>query len=155
MMIRLKPLILSLIISLGTGGLSGFLTRNAMQTYQTLVQPPYAPPSNIFPVAWTILYFLMGISAYLIYVSKSANKKQALVLYAAQLAVNFVWPFIFFVVQQYLLAFICLVVLWLLVYKMILSFYKISSKAALIQVPYILWLTFAGYLNLGIYLLNR
>lgn len=76
-------------------------------------------------------------------------------LYAAQLAVNFVWPFIFFVAQQYLLAFICLVVLWLLVYKMILSFYKISRKAALIQVPYILWLTFAGYLNLGIYLLNR
>jgi len=154
-MIRLKPLVLSLIISLGTGGLSGFLTRNAMQTYQMVVQPPYAPPSYIFPIVWTILYFLMGISAYLIYVSKSADKKQALGLYAAQLAVNFVWPFIFFVAQQYLLAFICLVVLWLLVFSMILSFHKICRMAALIQIPYILWLTFAGYLNLGIYLLNR
>ncbi len=154
-MIRLKPLVLSLLISLGTGGLSGFLTRNAMQTYQSLVQPPYAPSPSIFPVIWTILYFLMGISAYLIYVSKSANKKQALGLYAAQLAVNFAWPFIFFIAKQYLLAFICLVVLWLIVFKMINSFHKINKRAALLQIPYILWLTFAGYLNLGIYLLNR
>lgn len=154
-MIRLKPLVLSLLISLGTGGLSGFLTRNAMQTYQSLVQPPYAPPPSIFPIVWTILYFLMGISAYLIYVSKSADKKQALGLYAAQLAVNFAWPFIFFIAQQYLLAFICLVVLWLIVFKMIYSFYKINKRAALLQIPYIVWLTFAGYLNLAIYLLNR
>lgn len=154
-MIRLKPLVLSLLISLGTGGLSGYLTRNAMQTYQSLVQPPYAPSPSIFPVIWTILYFLMGISVYLIYVSKSANKKQALGLYAAQLAINFAWPFIFFIANQYLLAFICLVVLWLIVFKMIYSFYKINKRAALLQIPYILWLTFAGYLNLGIYLLNR
>ncbi|WMJ82721.1 TspO/MBR family protein [Oscillospiraceae bacterium LTW-04] len=154
-MIRLKPLILSLLISLGMGNLAGFLTRNAMQTYQSLVQPIYAPPSTIFPTVWAILYFLMGISAYLIYVSKSAEKKRVLGLYAAQLVVNFIWPLIFFLAQQYLLAFICLVILWLLVFEMIRNFYKIDKMAALLQIPYILWLTFAGYLNLSIYLLNR
>ncbi|HWP51137.1 MAG TPA: TspO/MBR family protein [Clostridia bacterium] len=153
-MIRLKPLLFSLLISLGTGSLSGFLTRNAMQTYQTLVQPPLAPPPAIFPVVWTVLYFLMGVSAYLIYVSKSADKQRALRLYAAQLAVNFVWPFVFFLAQRYLLAFVVLVVLWLLVFEMIRSFYSINRTAALLQIPYLLWLTFAGYLNLAIYFLN-
>lgn len=154
-MIRLKPLIISLLISLGTGGLSGFLTRNAMDTYRILVQPPLAPPPTIFPVVWTVLYFLMGISAYLIYVSKSGTKRKALQLYAVQLAVNFVWPFIFFMAQKYFLAFIWLTILWFLVFEMISSFYKIKRTAALLQIPYLIWLTFAGYLNLAIYFLNR
>lgn len=154
-MIRLKPLISSLLISLGVGGVSGFLTRNSMEVYKSLAQPPYAPSAAVFPIVWTMLYFLMGVSAYMIYVSNSPQKYRALTIYAAQLAVNFVWPLIFFGARRYLLAFVWLVILWLLVIEMIRSFYKIKPYAAYIQIPYLLWITFAGCLNLAIYLLNK
>ena len=154
-MIKLKPLIFSLLISLGTGAVSGFLTRNAISVYQNLKQPPLSPPPVLFPVVWTVLFFLMGISAYLIYMSKSPKKQAALRLYLLQLAINFVWPLIFFLWHYYLFAFIWLVMLWLLVALMIKKFYKINPVAANLQVPYLVWLTFAAYLNLGVYLLNR
>lgn len=154
-MIKLIPLIVSLTISLGTGAVSGYLTRNSMDIYKSLIQPPLAPPPWLFPVVWTVLYFLMGISAYLIYQSKSIHKQPALRQYAIQLAFNFVWPLIFFLWQRYLLAFIWLLALWLLVIQMIKKFNKVNRLAAQLQIPYVIWLTFAAYLNLGVYLLNR
>lgn len=153
-MIKLKPLIISLLISLGIGGLAGFLTTNSMKIYKSLNQPNLAPPSFVFPVVWTILYILMGISAYLIYQSDSVNKNKALAIYGVQLIFNFIWPLIFFNGGMYLFSFIWLIALWILVLWMIILFYKIKPAAAYLQISYLLWLTFAAYLNFSIYLLN-
>lgn len=153
-MVKLKPLIVSLLIPLGIGGLAGFLTTNSMEVYKNLNQPNLAPPPLVFPVVWTILYILMGVSAYLIYRSDSTDKAKALILYVAQLISNFIWPLIFFNGGMYVFSFIWLVALWIVVLLMINSFYNINKSAAYLQIPYLLWLTFAAYLNLSICLLN-
>ncbi len=153
--IKWKPLIICLLIPLAVGGLSALLTMQSMEIYGNLNQPPLSPPGFLFPIVWAVLFILMGISSYLIYVSDNQNKKRALTIYAIQLFFNFVWSLIFFNMQAYLFAFIWLVILWLFIIAMIVSFWKISKPAALLQIPYLLWVTFAGYLNLGIFLLNR
>ncbi len=153
--IKWKPLIICLLIPLAIGGLSALLTMGSMEVYGNLNQPPLSPPGFLFPIVWTILFILMGISSYLIFVSDDRNKTKALIIYAVQLVFNFVWSLIFFNMQSYLFAFIWLVILWALIIAMIVSFWKISKPAALLQIPYLLWVTFAGYLNLGVYLLNR
>ena len=155
MKVKWKELIVSIAISLGVGALSGYLTKDSMSLYQELVKPPLTPPGWIFPVVWTILFVLMGISAYLIYVSDSKDKNQALQIYAIQLMLNFIWSLAFFNMQAYLLAFVILILLWISIIAMIKSFYEINSLAGKLQVPYLLWVTFAGYLNLAIYLLNK
>ena len=129
-MIRWKPLIVSLLISIGTGALAGALTRDASGRYQSLVQPAGAPPSWLFPVVWLILYALMGISAYLIWISDSPERSTALKLYAAQLAINFVWPLLFFSAQQYFGSFVWLVMLWIFAAAMIVWFYSVKPVAA-------------------------
>ncbi len=154
-MIKLKPLIVSILIPLAVGGLAALLTMGQMDIYQTLTRPPLSPPSILFPIVWGILYLLMGISSYFIYISNSHIKKSALTLYAVQLVVNFIWPILFFNVQNYLFSFIWLVLLWILVLFMVILFYKIKPLAGVLQIPYLVWITFAGYLNLAIYLLNR
>ncbi len=153
-MIKLKSLIINLIIPLAVGGLSGFLTMNSMEVYKNLNQPNFAPPSIAFPIVWAILYVLMGISTYMIYESGSPLKNRALIVYGTQLVVNFIWPLIFFNAGMYLFAFIWLIALWILVLWMTILFYKIKHAAAYFQIPYLLWLTFAAYLNFAIYLLN-
>jgi len=155
MKVKWKELIVSIAISLGVGALSGYLTKDSMSLYQELVKPPLTPPGWIFPVVWTILFVLMGISAYLIYVSDSKDKNQALQIYAIQLMLNFIWSLAFFNMQAYLLAFVILILLWISIIAMIKSFYEINPLAGKLQVPYLLWVTFAGYLNLAIYLLNK
>ena len=153
--IRLKPLVISLLISLGTGGLSALLTRNEMEHYKALNQPPLAPPAMVFPIVWGILFTLMGISAYLVYISHSKEKKRALILYGVQLVMNFAWTLIFFNRHAYLLAFIWLVALWLVILAMIIDFFKVRPLAGWLQIPYLLWVAFAGYLNIMIYFLNK
>ena len=153
--IKLKPLIISLLISLCTGALSGFLTRGSMQDFQNLKKPPFSPPAWLFPVVWTILFILMGISAYLVYTSNSNFKKPALIFYALQLAVNFIWPIIFFNLSAYLFAFVWIIILWLLILAMVILFSKCSKCAAFLQLPYLLWVIFAAYLNYGIWILNK
>lgn len=153
--IKWKPLIICLLIPLAVGGLSALLTMGSMEIYGGLKQPPLSPPGFLFPIVWSILFILMGISSYLVYVSDNKNKTKALIIYAVQLVFNFFWTIIFFNMQSYLFAFIWLVILWILIIAMIVSFWKISKPAALLQIPYLLWVTFAGYLNLGVYLLNK
>ena len=153
--VKLKPLIISLIISLGVGGLSGFLTRNNTNNMENLKKPALTPPSWLFPIVWTILFILMGISAYLVYMSDSNFKKPALVFYALQLAANFIWPIIFFNFSAYFLAFIWIIIIWLLILAMVKLFCNCSKTAGLLQLPYLLWVTFAGYLNYSIWILNR
>ena len=151
--IQWKTLILYLAIPLATGALSGFLTRNAMEKYLQLKQPPLSPPSAVFPVVWTVLFLLMGISSYLVAV-KNTQEPAVPYIYWIQLAFNFFWTLIFFNLGMYLLAFFWLLALIMLVAWMILRFRTIDRTAALLQVPYLLWLIFAGYLNLSIVLLN-
>lgn len=155
---KLKPYIISILIALGTGGLSAFLTKNSMEVYKNINQPPLAPPMILFPIVWLILFILMGISSAIIYTQRSTNPREALsglIIYGLQLIVNFFWSIIFFNMQAYLFAFIWLLLLLVLIIMMILQFRKISPLAAYLQIPYLLWVTFAGYLNIMIFLLNR
>lgn len=117
--------------------------------YQNLNQPAFAPPSIVFPIVWTILYILMGISAYIISVRNGSLK-----LYYVQLFINALWSIIFFVFKLRFFAFIWIILLIVLVLKMIKDFLSINTTAGLIQIPYLLWLIFAAYLNFGVYLLN-
>lgn len=128
-----------------------------MEAFQALDQPPLSPPGWLFPVVWTILYLLMGIAAGLVAVSdaKGTYIDTALIVYYLQLAVNFFWPIFFFRLEWLLFSFFWLVLLWLLILLTIKLFYRVSKPAAYLMIPYLLWVTFAGYLNLSIYLLNE
>ena len=152
---NIKALIISILISLGVGAASAFFTMNSMDAYKELIKPPLSPPGWVFPVVWTILFILMGISAYLVYISDSSYRNPALRIYGIQLVVNFFWSIIFFNQEMYLFAFIWLLILALLIILMIISFAMVDKRAAVLQIPYLLWVLFAGYLNLGIYLLNK
>ncbi len=152
--VNLKQLVISLAISLGVGLLAGILTANSFDVYSGLIKPPLSPPAVLFPIVWTILYALMGISAYIIYRSDNDYKYLALTIYVLQLVFNFFWSIIYFNLQNPLFAFVWLVMLWLLIIAMIITFAKINKTAALLQIPYLLWVTFAGYLNLALYILN-
>lgn len=141
-------------LSLGAGALSASLTKGSQAIYEILSKPPWSPPAIVFPIVWTILYTLMGISAYLIYTSDSTKKKDALFIYIAQLALNVAWSIIFFNLHEYWLAFVWIIALWIAIYTMIRVFLEINKVAGWLQIPYLLWVTFASYLTLGIYYLN-
>lgn len=151
-----RLLLLCVAIPLLVGAASALLTRNSMEVFMMVDKPPLAPPAWVFPVAWTILYILMGISSYLVLTSDAGKEEieKAMKLYTYQLIVNFLWPTFFFNFGWYLFSFVWLILLWILVFLMIRSFYEINKIAAYLNVPYLLWLTFAGYLNIGIWLLN-
>ena len=152
-----KPYLISIGIALFAGALSGLLSMDGMKVYAASVtKPPLTPPGWVFSVVWTILYTLMGISAVRIWQSKeSVERSSGLNLYVAQLIVNFFWSLIFFNAQAFGFAFIWLLFLWVLVLLMIIQFRKVDRLAALLQIPYLVWLTFAAYLNLGVWLLNK
>ena len=152
--INYKQLIISLAMSLGIGLLSGLFTMMCMESFEKANKPFLTPPDYIFPIVWTILFILMGISAYIIFRSDSLQKNNALIVYGIQLLVNFFWPIFFFNMSAYLFSFIWIILLWLLIILMIKMFYPISKTAALLQIPYLLWVTFAAYLNFGIFILN-
>ena len=143
-----SPLLVSLLISLGTGVIAGFLTFGSMAQYQEMYHPPRAPPGWVFPVVWLFLYTLMGIASYRIYLKNP--KAEALKLYLIQLAVNFFWPVFFFNLGWQVFAAVWLLVLWYLVFVMIKEFARIDEGAARLMIPYLVWLTFAAYLNIVI-----
>lgn len=154
---KIKPFVISIAIALGIGGLSAILTSDSMDIYSYIVQPSLAPPAILFPIVWTILFTIMGIGAALVWNKKDEQPKEvqdALVVYAVNLFMNFFWSIIFFNMRAFLFAFIWLVLLWVVILIMILKFRKVSPLAAYLQIPYLLWVTFAGYLNLAIYILN-
>lgn len=139
------------------GALSGFLTRDGVKIYSDVIrQPPLSPPSIVFPIVWTILFLLMGVSAARIYaLPASPQRAKALLIFATQLGFNFFWSVIFFNLQSFGFAFLWLVVLWALILWMLLAFRKLDPLAGWLQLPYLLWVAFAGYLNFGVWLLNR
>lgn len=152
--IKLKSLLINIAVPLLVGGISALITGGGFKNYSNVTQPPLSPPAWLFPVVWTILYFLMGVSSYLIYENGNENSKKALTLYAIQLGINFIWPIFFFGFEAYLFSFILIIILWIFVLMTTISFYKINKTSGLLMIPYVIWLTFAGYLNLGVYLLN-
>ena len=148
--------ILLVITPILIGICSSILTRDMMVEYSKLDKPPLSPPTIVFPIAWTILYLLMGMAAAIIYSKEeySEYRSTGLTLHVVQLILNFFWSIIFFNMGQYYFAFIWLVILWLVVFSMMMNYKKISQSAFFLNVPYIVWLTFAGYLNLAVAIMN-
>lgn len=138
------------------GGLAGWLNREGTKLYtEQIVQPPLSPPAIVFPIVWVVLYALMGVSATRIWMAPpSDDRRLGLGLYAGQLAFNFFWSIFFFNLQWFGFALLWLVVLWALIAAMVLVFYRMELLAARLQLPYLVWVAFAGYLNAGVWLLN-
>lgn len=147
----IKRIIYSLLPIVG-GSLVGLIISGYMN-YGDMVKPPLNPPSYIFPIVWTILYILMGIS-YFIATKDNENDKELNQIYILQLLVNFFWPIIFFVLKMYFTAFFWIILLLILVIIMIKELLKINKISGYLQIPYLMWLLFATYLNIGIFLLN-
>ena len=138
------------------GALSGWLTREGAEVYNTTVQkPPLTPPSLVFPIVWGLLFALLGIGAARIYMAPADRwRYKSLLVFFVQLIFNFIWSIIFFNYQAFGFAFLWLIVLWLLILAMIVLFDKTDKPAAYLQIPYLFWVTFAAYLNFGVWLLN-
>lgn len=154
MRIDWKKLIIITVITFIVGTFFSFLTMNSMDTFKDLSKPINVP-GVLFPIVWSILYLLMSISCYLIVQSNDKDKKEGIILYAIQLVINSLWALIFFGFGAYLLSFIWIIILLIVVIIMLAKFYNINKIAMYINIPYVLWLLFAAYLNLGIYLLNK
>ena len=148
--IHLKSLAVSVAVSLGAGILSAFLTGGSMRQYADLYHPPLSPPGWVFPIVWTILYILMGVPAWFVYESSGNDKRLAFSLYGNQLLLNIVWPLLFFQLKIYFFAFAWILLLWLMVYLTLRQFSLLDRRAGLLLVPYLVWVTFAAYLNLAI-----
>ena len=142
----------SILVPVILGGIVGFITSSFID-YNSLQKPPLSPPSILFPIMWTILYILMGVS-YGRLKSKDLTDEKINRIYYLQLIINLLWSFIFFVFKLRLFAFFWIILLDIAVIVMIMRFYQKDKLSGGLQIPYILWSLFATYLNLGIYLLN-
>ncbi len=155
---KIKTYIISIAVALGVGGLSAFFTRNNMDLYEEIVTPPLSPPSVLFPIVWTVLYVLMGISAAMICTdafTSQREKRSALFTYSLSLIVNFFWSIIFFNMRAFFFAFLWLLLLLFLIIKTIVKYRDINPTAAYLQIPYAIWVSFAGYLTASIWFLNK
>ena len=155
---NVKAYVISIAIALGVGALAAFLTRGSMDIYSEINMPPLAPPGFLFPIVWTVLYTLMGISAAIIYTSEKGTQKErsnALKIYAESLAVNFLWSIVFFNFRAFLTAFAVIVLLLYLILRTVSAYRRIEPVAAYLQIPYVLWVAFASYLNFAVWVLNR
>lgn len=153
--IEWKPLLIAVLIPVVLiGGGTALATMGAMSEYGQLNRPPLSPPGWLFPVVWTLLFILMGIASYLVWNSGSRERVTPLTVYGVQLAVNFLWSIVFFNMKSFWLAFAVLLVLWVLILITIALFAKVNKAAAWLLVPYLLWVTFAAYLNIGVAVLN-
>ena len=151
-----KPYLFWIALAEGVGILAGFLIRDGVAWYtEFAVKPPLNPPPIVFPIVWTILYALMGIGAARVSLSpESRERSSGLNLFVIQLALNFLWSILFFNIRAYGASVVLLIVLWVLIAAMILAFDRVDHPAAWLQVPYLVWVTFALYLNCGVWLLN-
>ncbi|MBQ8717774.1 MAG: tryptophan-rich sensory protein [Clostridia bacterium] len=155
---NLKIFAIAIAIPLAIGGLSALLTRGNMQIYSEVRTPPLSLPAILFPIVWTLLYILMGVSSAIIWANREKDIEAAqsgLAAYAVSLAFNFTWSILFFNFRLFGFSFVWLIALWILILVTILQYRKISPTAAYLQIPYAVWVAFAGYLNAGIWWLNR
>ena len=150
-----KTFLIAIAIPLAVGGLSTLLS-GGMRDFFVLNQPPLSPPGWVFPIVWSILYVMMGYASYRVYTADAPADqiRRALILYGVQLFLNFLWPIFFFGFHWYLAAFILLLGLWGFVFWTMVTFSAIDKTAGYLLVPYLIWLSFAAYLNLGIVFLN-
>lgn len=152
-MSKLKIYANSILIPVIIGGAVGFITSSFID-YNSLIKPTLAPPSILFPIVWTILYILMGVS-YGILKSSNLTDRNIDWIYYVQLGVNALWSIFFFVFEWRFFSILWIILLALLVIIMIIRFYNKNAIAGLLQIPYLLWIVFASYLNIAIYFLNR
>lgn len=159
--IKIKPYLLpysvGIAIPIAVGILSAALTKNGMEVYGILKTPPLSPPAPIFPIVWSVLFILMGVSSTIVFINKHKNPteaKKGLAYYAISLVLNFSWSIIFFNLQAAFFALIIITVLLLFIIKTIIEYRKVDQLAAYLQIPYAIWVCFAEYLNAGIWLLN-
>ena len=153
MNIYAKKLAVSLALPLAVGLLAAVLIRGGVASYGDMPQPPLAPSAVLFPIVWTILYLLMGVASYLVWTQPKPSPA-AVTVYPVQLAVNFIWPLLFFNAGTYGAALVCIAVLWLLVLATLLLFFNTQRAAGLLMLPYLAWVTFAAVLNYGAWMLN-
>ena len=153
---KLFPLLLFLIVTNGTGYISGCLTSGSKEVYETLQKPFFAPPSKVFMVVWPTLYILMGIAAYRVwmYGKEKGKVKKALVFFFIQLIFNFLWSIIFFILGLRAIAFLELVILIIFIIVTIVRFYKIDKISGILMIPYLLWCFYAAILNFFIWYMN-
>lgn len=152
--INVSALIINLLVPLAVGGLSSLITKDSMSLFEKVAKPPLSPPAWVFPAVWSVLYVLLGISAYLVWKDKPFYHGRALAIYAADLFVNFLWPIIFFNMKAYSFAAVWLFLLIFLTIMLAVEFGRKNKTAGLLQIPYIIWLFIAAYLNIGIARLN-
>ena len=153
----IKTFVIAIAIPLAVGALSALLTGDNTSLYSEINSPSFAPPAILFPIVWSVLYVLMGVSSALVYINGEKSPTEArrgLGFYALSLGVNFLWSIIFFNLRLFLFAFFWLVLLLYLIIRTVICYFKVSKIAAFLQIPYILWVAFAGVLNMAIYLLN-
>lgn len=155
MNIKWKELIIAICIPLSVGILSGYISKDAIMLFDIMNKPVLSPPGWLFPLVWIVLYTLMGIASYLIYTTDHPDKRRALFIYSLQLFFNFTWPILFFNLNLYFFSFIWIVILWVLIIFTIISFYHINQTASFLLIPYLVWVTFAAYLNYAIAILNK
>ena len=151
---NIKKLISYIVITLLVGSFFTLFIMDSFNIYNTMDKPFLSPNKIVFPIVWSVLYILMGISLYIVSESKYLNKDKSYLLYILQLLVNSAWPLFFFKFRLFFVSFLIVLLLIYLVIKLILEFYKINKLAAYLQIPYLLWLIFASYLSLGVFLLN-
>ena len=153
---KIKTYLLWILLAEAVGGLAGWLTREDVKIYtDSIAQPPLSPPPLVFPVAWTILYALMGIGAARVSLAPDGPRRsRALAVFGLQLGMNFLWSILFFKFQRFGLALVWLIALWGAILWMASAFSRVDKAAARLQIPYLVWVAFAGYLNLGVWILN-
>lgn len=153
---KLKTYGIFLVITGAVGGLSALLTNMGMESYRAAEKPALTPPEIVFPIVWSILFILMAISAARVWLTDNSRmRNRSMLLYALQLLFNFMWSVLFFNFQAYGFSVLWLAVLWVLILLMIIQFYKSDKLAGLLQIPYLLWVSFALYLNFMVWMLNK
>lgn len=150
----LRPYVVSVVLVLALSGIVGWITSDAMGLYEAAAKSPLTPPSSIFPIVWTILYILMGVGAAMVWRTDFPGRNRALKVYGLQLLVNLIWSILFFNLQMYGFAFFWLLLLLVLIAVMIGLFWRVSPTAAILQIPYLIWVAFASYLAYSIWVLN-
>ena len=153
-MSKYKPYIISLLLTFAVAVLGGIVTYKGRENYMQLIQPPLSPPEWLFPVVWSVLFILMAVGAARVYIKGGDVISKEIIIYAVQLIFNFLWCVFFFGIGAYLFAFVWLLALIGLVFAMTVLFYRVDKPSGLMQIPYLLWLCFAAYLNIAVYLLN-
>lgn len=153
---KIKVYAVFLLLTGAVGGISAIFTTMGMDEYAKVQKPVLTPPDFIFPLVWTVLYILMAVSASRVWLSDNKRlRNHGIIVYALQLFFNFFWSILFFTFQTYGLSFMWIIGLWLMIVIMIVRFYSADKLAGLLQIPYLLWVSFAAYLNFMVWMLNK